>query len=748
MSSFRHIIAALLALSSSALAVDRPITEIEPKNCVTAECHVEVKASKFVHGPVSVNACDACHELTDAAKHTFTATRDKAELCTYCHEFTADRLPVVHKPVALGECIACHDPHGSATRGILREQSTRDLCGRCHESMTLGNKFVHAPVGEGACDACHAPHGAKFPKLVTAIGPDLCLACHDRLEDNLARSSFVHKGLKDGCLTCHDVHASNHTATLVQAAPDLCFSCHEATKAQVAQATHQHSPVMKDQSCTTCHAAHNSELTSLMKDLPVTVCMSCHDKKIDGYVAAVPEVSDRTMFMHGPIADGQCSGCHAAHGGGRPQLLTHTLTRSLYQPFARAQFELCFSCHDDRVALHEQADGITKFRDGNRNLHFVHANEGERGRNCRVCHATHAAKNPHNIRETFLYGKWDMPIGFSSSETGGSCDPGCHALYAYDREQAVSPTTAPATQPYPMIAQRPQKTEPHTWSASDITGATITVPDPKQPTVLLFARAGQTEPGEVLALLDQVRQRSRLVVILSGPGADEQAGESRNSSELGVPVIADGDSLLAAQQGVYGWPVTLVVSSDGSELARIRGTPQSLAMKLTAYLDFAAQRIDAQQLAEKISRDEPAEASDLSKKTQRMLATARQLLADGNVEQARSVLTEALKLEPRSAPLLVAMVDTLIELKQGRFAIGTIARIPQGAMPQAELDVLRARIYISIAQWPRAKELLEKALLADPNLAAAHLQMARVLEHEKNWQQAAHHYRLAIELEH
>jgi len=63
-----------------------PTTAVDNKTCTTAECHPQVKDYKAVHGPVNVNACDACHKLTDAAKHTYELSRPKNEICTFCHK--------------------------------------------------------------------------------------------------------------------------------------------------------------------------------------------------------------------------------------------------------------------------------------------------------------------------------------------------------------------------------------------------------------------------------------------------------------------------------------------------------------------------------------------------------------------------------------------------------------------------------------------------------------------------------------
>src|SRR5881628_1948203 len=95
-----------------AAAASRPAQALPWTGCVTGECHANIKLSKVLHGPVGSNHCDACHELADAAAHHFTLTREKEQVCTYCHEFrVAKMLPVVHTPVKRGECVGCHDPH-------------------------------------------------------------------------------------------------------------------------------------------------------------------------------------------------------------------------------------------------------------------------------------------------------------------------------------------------------------------------------------------------------------------------------------------------------------------------------------------------------------------------------------------------------------------------------------------------------------------------------------------------------------
>ena len=88
----------------------KPTGDVPLASCVTAECHGDVKDFKVLHGPVNVNACDACHKLTDPKKHTYALTRGKTEVCTFCHKMDPKPAEVVHKPIKDGDCLPCHNP--------------------------------------------------------------------------------------------------------------------------------------------------------------------------------------------------------------------------------------------------------------------------------------------------------------------------------------------------------------------------------------------------------------------------------------------------------------------------------------------------------------------------------------------------------------------------------------------------------------------------------------------------------------
>ena len=101
------------------------------QGCATTGCHDALTKGEFVHGPVAVQQCAACHAQPDPQKHAFEKTAQPAQLCVKCHQLNLHET--VHKPVAEGNCTACHDPHHSQTKALLKQVDERTTCGQCHE---------------------------------------------------------------------------------------------------------------------------------------------------------------------------------------------------------------------------------------------------------------------------------------------------------------------------------------------------------------------------------------------------------------------------------------------------------------------------------------------------------------------------------------------------------------------------------------------------------------------------------------
>ena len=428
---------------SAAGQVAPPTTAVARDGCVTARCHPGVKDHAVVHGPVIVNACDSCHQPTNAEEHTFDFLRDRQETCTLCHVVDTPEGDNVHGPVAEGECLACHDPHGGAGTALLRGRRYADSCSACHEDVTAGHDRIHGPVSAGACGACHLPHSSPNNHLLVEEGRELCLRCHVVTAIELESSPVVHEPAASDCRICHDPHATDERGMLTSSPGELCTTCHSEIAEQVRTATTQHAAVTTERECMNCHVPHASQNHALLRERSTKLCFECHDRAITlengRIIQDMKTLIENGTSLHGAIAEDTCVGCHEIHGGGHERLLTEEYPSVVYLPFSESAYALCFGCHDRDMVLQERSDAVTGFRNGDRNLHFVHVNQDEKGRTCRVCHDAHASNREKHIRDEVTFGPsgWSLPIGYAALATGGRCDSGCHRPLEYDRFEPI-----------------------------------------------------------------------------------------------------------------------------------------------------------------------------------------------------------------------------------------------------------------------------------------------------------------------
>ena len=448
---------------------ERPTTRT--KDCLSGGCHSDTQDHKILHGPTAVGACRMCHAYDDVKKHTFKSKRPNEKLCDFCH-IGHTSGEVIHKPVQEGQCLECHDPHGGTNKQLLRADDLQSLCKKCHDDVTRGQRYMHGPVGTGSCAACHDSHASRYPKLLSAPARELCIGCHKQMGEELKEVRFVHEPVRGDCLQCHEAHASNSPMHLKDEPAKLCLSCHEHDniKKLVESSPRKHSVVTEGKACSNCHNPHGSDMTNLMNDKSAGACLSCHDTEIETddnrKVAAVVDLNNPDLNKHGPVRDGTCNGCHDVHGGKVARLLNEQYPEDFYQSFKTEKYALCFRCHSPQLVRTPKTDTLTRFRNGKKNLHYLHVNKEKRGRSCRACHSTHASTNTLHVRESLPYGKWEMPINFKLTRTGGSCASGCHRELAYDRKEpidyeAISPaasedqpnarTTSPRQKPIRVI---------------------------------------------------------------------------------------------------------------------------------------------------------------------------------------------------------------------------------------------------------------------------------------------------------
>jgi predicted CXXCH cytochrome family protein len=305
---------------------------------------------------------------------------------------------------------------------------------KCHIKM-VKVKYVHAPVATGACLICHTNIKQKPPFGLVSTGVDLCWRCHKNQKLVVLQSKYLHKIVKDeGCIHCHEPHSSNTTKFLLRKDElTLCVDCHkketQKLMKQIASARVVHKPVAEGR-CAGCHSPHASNYKNHLREGPkdVPLCFSCHKK--------MKQQTKDSVYKHGPIKEGMCTACHEPHAGNVPKDLKYKFEKTFYNPFDLEVYSLCFKCHKESVVLNKRTEYLTNFRNGDRNLHFLHVNR-QKGRTCLACHEVHMGSQRRHIRKLTPFGTWEIPINFTLTETGGRCSANCHIPKEYDRKNPV-----------------------------------------------------------------------------------------------------------------------------------------------------------------------------------------------------------------------------------------------------------------------------------------------------------------------
>lgn len=295
----------------------------------------------------------------------------------------------------------------------------------------------HAPYEAGDCKVCHVNADPKNPGPARKAGTALCLECHEEFIPILDRA-HKHRPARRDCNACHNPHNARHPKLQIEESAALCVSCHEDIGKSASDAKVKHKAVSEGRKCLACHEPHGSANAKLLTKLPFDQCLGCHNvdtmagtdgRKLQNTKAWL----DRNREWHDPVKAKDCSACHEPHGSEHFRLVKENYPKDFYAPYDAKTYALCFSCHKEQAYSTARTTTLTGFRDGDRNLHFVHLNQGSRGRTCRACHEVHASSQKLHIREGVPYGSggWMLKLNFKKTAGGGSCDKTCHQEKSY-----------------------------------------------------------------------------------------------------------------------------------------------------------------------------------------------------------------------------------------------------------------------------------------------------------------------------
>lgn len=317
------------------------------------------------------------------------------------------------------------------------------MTSNCHTDYRHA-PFLHAPMkATNSCELCHKVKAAspKHPVLLPldkkAVNAT-CLTCHESFMPGLHKKfSHLHGAIeKQGCLSCHDPHKGVDRA-LTRKMPrfDLCLDCHK-DQHKASQLSH-HRVKDFEKGCLACHTTHGANNDKLLLSQDQTqFCMNCHSKA-QGETQALVLTGARSI--HAPVKKGECSKCHAPHGSNEKNLLVKKYLPAHIGKYKKEDSALCFECHKKDLVNNQYTQTATKFRNGAKNLHFLHIVGQKRAKSCGICHETHASGDDFLLRGQFEYKGITLPMRFMKTDSGGNCTTACHKQSGYSRTGEVVP---------------------------------------------------------------------------------------------------------------------------------------------------------------------------------------------------------------------------------------------------------------------------------------------------------------------
>jgi Tfp pilus assembly protein PilF len=187
---------------------------------------------------------------------------------------------------------------------------------------------------------------------------------------------------------------------------------------------------------------------------------------------------------------------------------------------------------------------------------------------------------------------------------------------------------------------------------------------------------------------------------------------------------------------VHAWPIVLVIDRDGLELARVSDSSPMLRERLQSYLTGVGPRKIAAAVTQPTTTPSTTRAA-------RLLRLAEGLLNQNKADQSMKLLEEALRLQPQSTNVNLAIIRAEIQLSHGYEALSILRQIPADELPADRRGLLEGEIFMSLEKWEDAKRLLTAVAVNKSESRRVHELLAQIYEHQKDWQRAAMEYRAA-----
>lgn len=186
--------------------------------------------SSLFHNSTLEESCTSCHEGLPFADSGATMNAD----CNVCHKEVL-QPSYLHSPVEMKECSACHI-WSTEKKAVVLELGVPETCFGCHDEKRelVENAKVPHPVAS-ECGTCHSPHGTEQPHQVKEKVYTLCISCHDQQKQNhpvgrhpMQYIKNTETGEEFSCVTCHNPHGSENEKLMRFPGKtlDVCSQCH------------------------------------------------------------------------------------------------------------------------------------------------------------------------------------------------------------------------------------------------------------------------------------------------------------------------------------------------------------------------------------------------------------------------------------------------------------------------------------------------------------------------------------------
>lgn len=285
------------------------------------------------------------------------------------------------------------------------------------------------------------------------------------------------------------------------------------------------------------------------------------------------------------------------------------------------------------------------------------------------------------------------------------------------------------------------------WSAVDVRGGKVEVPQADHPSVVMFVRGDQPQSKEAVQQANEVLKKmpgAQTVIVLSGQ--QDAAAPTNAAAALGWtgPVVLDANYAASGNLGVHVWPTTVVVAPSGEQVAHLPGISPAYGRQLEAYVSFAAGKIDRPTLTQRLSSSEVV-GDTAEQMAARHLQVAQRLMDKGLLDQGQAELAQGLKRQPKSAALQVAMARVLLRRGDTKQALAIADGLSPDAVPAWQRNLLRGQVLMATGQWDTALPVLQETMKLNPEPAEAHYELGRVYAHKGDWQHAAEAFKAAFE---